>query len=101
MLNNSVPVTIHAQHGDGLKLKRLSQTRQCYGAGHWEAILWYGTCFQKGSLSDLYTLRGVHYLSAVLLPAALALHVWATETLGKVGTIKLSQIKKLFAGSRK
>ena len=46
--------------------------------------MWYGACVKQGALVDLYTLPGVQYLAALLLPTALALHVWATETLGKV-----------------
>lgn len=60
------------------------QTGQSCHAGHQNAIMRY--CIHEGSFADLYTLPGVQYLPALLLPAALALHVWATETLGKVGS---------------
>ena len=64
-------------------------------------MLWYGDCVQKGALAELYSLPGMQYISALLLPAALALHVWATETLGKVGVCKvlhhkLKQHNKVF-----
>lgn len=58
-------------------------------------MYWYGTCLEKGILGELYILPGAQYISAVLLPAALTLHVWATETLGKVGTSSLLQTEKL------
>lgn len=43
-------------------------------------------CKHKGSFAELFRLPVLRYLPALLLPAALALHVWATETLGKVGS---------------
>ena len=58
-------------------------------------MYWYGTCLEKGILGELYILPGAQYISAVLLPAALTLHVWATETLGKVGTSSVLQTENL------
>ncbi|KAL3130590.1 hypothetical protein ABBQ38_008395 [Trebouxia sp. C0009 RCD-2024] len=49
--------------------------------GHESVITRY--CKHKGSFAELFRLPVLRYLPALLLPAALALHVWATETLGK------------------
>jgi len=57
-------------------------------AGHWGALHWYGTCFKQGVLHRIFCRPVIQCLSAVLLCGALALHIWATETLGKVYILK-------------
>ncbi len=57
-------------------------------AGHWGALHWYGTCFKQVALHRVLCRPVIQCLSVVLLCGALALHIWATETLGKVYILK-------------
>ena len=65
-------------------------TRQilCRAPGHWESVRWFGTCFRKIGrdpiLDSTFSSPAVQYVSVLLLTAAIALHTWATQTLGKV-----------------
>ncbi|KAL0049685.1 hypothetical protein WJX82_007625 [Trebouxia sp. C0006] len=52
-------------------------------AGHWGALHWYGTCYKQLALHRILCRPVIQSLSVVLLCGALALHIWATETLGK------------------
>ncbi|KAL0040418.1 hypothetical protein WJX77_006520 [Trebouxia sp. C0004] len=52
-------------------------------AGHWGALHWYGTCFKQGALHRIFCRPVIQRISVALLCGALALHIWATETLGK------------------